>query len=179
MCACNCIPQNCWLSFDLNFPYIFRNNHEYGLTTKIKKQYASIIFYHNDEQKKIAEGTRISHLWVDFIVFHILESRAKEQEIRSKEKIITTIVKASEFFAAEDYHQKYRLQGHKDFSKQLGLKGDLWQTSFVACKLNGFMAGVGGVKGFEEEADNLGLTKEQYKYALKYVTENEGGGLYC
>lgn len=111
--------------------------------------------------------------------FHVLESRAKEQEIRSKEKIITTIVKASEFFAAEDYHQKYRLQGHKDFSKQLGLKGDLWQTSFVACKLNGFMAGVGGVKGFEEEADNLGLTKEQYKYALKYVTENEGGGLYC
>lgn len=88
-------------------------------------------------------------------------------------------MKASEFFPAEDYHQKYRLQGHKDFAKQLGLKGDLLQTSFVACKLNGFMAGVGGVKGFEEEAGNLGLTKEQYKYALKYVTENEGGGLYC
>lgn len=35
---------------------LFWNNHEYGLTTQIKKQYASIIFYHNEEQKKIAEG---------------------------------------------------------------------------------------------------------------------------
>lgn len=35
---------------------LFWNNHEYGLTTRIKKQYASFIFYHNDEQKKIAEG---------------------------------------------------------------------------------------------------------------------------
>lgn len=35
---------------------LFWNNHEYGLTTRIKKQYASIIFYHNDDQKKIAEG---------------------------------------------------------------------------------------------------------------------------
>lgn len=35
---------------------LFWNNHEYGLTTRIKKQYASIIFYHNEEQKKIAEG---------------------------------------------------------------------------------------------------------------------------
>lgn len=37
---------------------LFWNNHEYGLTTRIKKQYASIIFYHNDEQKKIAEGEK-------------------------------------------------------------------------------------------------------------------------
>lgn len=36
--------------------HLFWNNHEYGLTTKIKTQYASIVFYHNDEQKKIAEG---------------------------------------------------------------------------------------------------------------------------
>lgn len=36
--------------------HLFWNNHEYGLTTKIKKQYASIIFYHNEEQKKISEG---------------------------------------------------------------------------------------------------------------------------
>lgn len=42
---------------------LFWNNHEYGLTTRIKKQYASIIFYHNEEQKRIAEGEKqfVSH----------------------------------------------------------------------------------------------------------------------
>jgi peptide-methionine (S)-S-oxide reductase len=64
---------------------LFWNNHEYGLTTRIKTQYASIIFYHNEEQKKIAE-----------------ESRSKEQEIRKPEKIITKIVEASEFYPAEE-----------------------------------------------------------------------------
>lgn len=66
--------------------HLFWNNHEYGLTTRIKKQYASIIFYHNEDQKKIAE-----------------ESRGTEQKQRSKETIITTIVKASEFFPAEEW----------------------------------------------------------------------------
>lgn len=64
---------------------LFWNNHEYGLTTKIKKQYASIIFYHNEEQKKIAEKSRID-----------------EQKIRSNETIITEIVPAGDFYPAEE-----------------------------------------------------------------------------
>jgi peptide-methionine (S)-S-oxide reductase len=55
----------------------------YGLTTKIKKQYASIIFYHNEEQKKIAEQSRID-----------------EQRIRTNETIITEIVPAGIFYPA-------------------------------------------------------------------------------
>ena len=64
---------------------LFWNNHEYGLTTKIKKQYASIIFDHNEEQKQISE-----------------KSRVEEQKIRSTETIITTIVEAGEFYPAEE-----------------------------------------------------------------------------
>jgi len=141
---------------------LFWNNHEYGLTTKIKKQYASIIFYHSEGQKKIAE-----------------ESRKTEQKNRKDEKIITEIVAASEFYAAEDYHQKYRLQGHKDLAKQLGLDSKLLQTSHVAARLNGYLAGVSGVKQFEDEAESLGLNKTQIEYALHYIKENEGGSLYC
>lgn len=33
---------------------LFWNNHEYGLGTKVKRQYQSIIFYKNDKQKRIA-----------------------------------------------------------------------------------------------------------------------------
>ena len=52
-------------------------------------QYRSIIFYYNDEQKKIAE-----------------ESKQKFQKKLSN-KIMTEIIKYPHFYLAEDYHQKY------------------------------------------------------------------------
>jgi peptide methionine sulfoxide reductase msrA/msrB len=57
----------------------------------IGAQYRSAIFYHDDEQKKQAEA-------------------AKEKFNKSgrfKKPIVTEITKASEFYVAEDYHQKY------------------------------------------------------------------------
>lgn len=64
---------------------LFWNNHEYGLATRIKRQYASIIFYHNEEQKTIAEL-----------------SRQEEQIKRSSETIITEIMAAKTFYPAEE-----------------------------------------------------------------------------
>lgn len=64
---------------------LFWNNHEYGLTTRIKRQYASIIFYHNEEQKNIAEL-----------------SKQEEQINRSSETIITEIMAAKTFYPAEE-----------------------------------------------------------------------------
>ncbi len=55
----------------------------------IGEQYRSIIFYHNDAQKKAA-----------------LASKNKEQK-KYKEQIVTEITKATEFYKAEDYHQGY------------------------------------------------------------------------
>lgn len=77
------------------------------------------------------------------------------------------------------YHQKYRLQGHRDLAKTLGLNSKLLQTSHVATRLNGFLVGLGGVQQFQDEVDNLGLDKKQSDYVLKYLKENEGGNLYC
>lgn len=81
--------------------------------------------------------------------------------------------------STSSYHQKYRLQGHKDLAKQIGMNAKLLQTSHVAARLNGYLVGVGGIKQFNEEADSLGLTKKQAEYVLQYVKENEGGGLSC
>lgn len=54
-------------------------------------QYRSTIFYHNDEQKKKA-----------------IESRERLQTSRKyKKEIVTEIVPASEFYEAEEYHQRY------------------------------------------------------------------------
>jgi peptide-methionine (S)-S-oxide reductase len=52
-------------------------------------QYRSAIFYHSDEQKKLAEASKKKHQ-SDF-----------------KDPIVTEITKAAVFYPAEDYHQNY------------------------------------------------------------------------
>lgn len=77
------------------------------------------------------------------------------------------------------YHQKYRLQSHKDLAETLDLTSELLLTSHVAARLNGYLVGVGGIKQFLAEADNLGLNQTQRDYVQHYVEKNEGGGLFC
>ena len=54
-------------------------------------QYRSEIFYHNDEQKQLAESSKA----------------ALDKNKPFKEPIVTQISKATTFYAAEDYHQDY------------------------------------------------------------------------
>lgn len=57
-------------------------------------QYRPSIFYHDEEQKRLAEA-----------------SRAKYEKLKSfKEPLLTPIVAAGEFWPAEDYHQDYHLK---------------------------------------------------------------------
>lgn len=55
------------------------------------QQYRSAIFYHDDEQKRLAEASKL----------------ALAQSGRFKQPIVTTIVPATTFYLAEDYHQHY------------------------------------------------------------------------
>ncbi len=54
-------------------------------------QYRSIIMAHNEEQAELARASR----------------KAMDQSGRFSNKIVTEIVPASEFYRAEEYHQKY------------------------------------------------------------------------
>ena len=63
-------------------------------------QYRSVIYYHSDEQKQLAEGykTKLNdgHAFPD--------------------PVVTEITDAPEFFAAENYHQNYfNLHGHEPY----------------------------------------------------------------
>ncbi len=60
----------------------------------------SAIFYHNEEQKKLALQTK--------------------EQIAAKlgREVFTSILPAAEFYLAEDYHQKYRLQQKRDLMKE-------------------------------------------------------------
>jgi peptide-methionine (S)-S-oxide reductase len=55
------------------------------------EQYRSIIFYHNDEQKKLA----------------IASKEKLETSGKYKNPIVTEIIAAPKFYRAEDYHQQY------------------------------------------------------------------------
>jgi peptide-methionine (S)-S-oxide reductase len=54
-------------------------------------QYRSAIFYHGDEQKRLAEASK----------------KALEESGRFKQPIVTQIVAATAFYPAEEYHQDY------------------------------------------------------------------------
>ncbi|MFW6121120.1 MAG: peptide-methionine (S)-S-oxide reductase, partial [Petrotogales bacterium] len=57
----------------------------------IGSQYRSVIFYHDEKQKEIAEKSK-----------QLLESSKK-----FKKPIATEITEAKTFYRAEEYHQKY------------------------------------------------------------------------
>lgn len=54
-------------------------------------QYRTAIFYHDEEQKRLAEQSK----------------KVLEESGRFKKPIVTEIVPASEFYVAEEYHQDY------------------------------------------------------------------------
>jgi methionine-S-sulfoxide reductase len=54
-------------------------------------QYRTAIFYHNEEQKRLALASK----------------EALEKSGKFKKPIVTEIVRASEFYPGEDYHQEY------------------------------------------------------------------------
>jgi len=57
-------------------------------------QYRSAIFYHDAEQKRLAESSK----------------SALEKSGRFKDKIVTQIAEATKFYAAEAYHQDYYIK---------------------------------------------------------------------
>ncbi len=60
----------------------------------VGRQYRSAIFYHNEEQRRLAEESK----------------KALEESKRFSGPIYTEIVPATEFYPAEEYHQKYHLK---------------------------------------------------------------------
>ena len=60
-----------------------------------KTQYKSIIFYHDERQRKLAEVSK------------------EKQQRKSKGEITTEIRPAKDFYLAEEYHQKYLKKNNK------------------------------------------------------------------
>ncbi|KPI97269.1 Peptide methionine sulfoxide reductase [Papilio xuthus] len=145
---------------------MFWANHEYGLTTKLKRQ-GSVPHRKKTETFVVRPSVCAA------------ESSYKQMQVTCNGQLRTEIAPAGIFYPAEDYHQKYRLQGHKDLCRSIGLDSTKLQTSHLAARLNGYLVGVGGKTQFEKEVAQLGLSEKQAEYVRRELERNEGGGLAC
>ena len=101
------------------------------------KQYMSIVFYHNSEQRELAMETK------------------QREEASSGRQVYTEIIPFSEFYLAEDYHQKYHLQQVPELMEELAAIypnfADFIDSTAVA-RINGY---VGGHVTFQELQEQL------------------------
>jgi peptide-methionine (S)-S-oxide reductase len=124
------------------------------------RQYASIIFAHNDEQRRLAE-----------------ESRARVAKERGG-TIHTEIVPYKGFTLAEDYHQKHALRQFAAFQEELQriypAPGKFIASTAVA-RVNGYLGGEGSYEALLREKDGLGLSSERKEELFRLVQLHKGG----
>ena len=106
-------------------------------------QYKAVVFAHDEEQKRLAE-----------------ESRARVAEKIGK-TVHTEVLPYGRFYAAEDYHQKYYLRGHRQilrqFQQHYPRAADL-MNSTAAARVNGYIGGYGTAAAYKADIDRLGLS---------------------
>ena len=127
------------------------------------RQYASIIFYHTEEQRKLAEETKA-------LMMRNLHGT-----------VYTEIVPYSGFTFAENYHQKHSLQQYPEFMEELRRiypsPGD-FVASTAAARLNGYLGGEGSCEALIQDLDSLGLSPAG-KQALTELVQRHTGGHAC
>jgi peptide-methionine (S)-S-oxide reductase len=103
----------------------------------------SIIFFHNEEQRRLAVET--------------MDHEAAGRKV----KIHTEIVPYTEFYPAEAYHQKYSLRRESDLMKEFHAmypNDDDFMNSTAAARLNGYLDGYGALEVIQSELDSYGLS---------------------
>jgi len=127
------------------------------------RQYASIIFYHNDAQRRLAEESR--------------------ERVASglHSTVYTEIVPYSGFTLAEDYHQKHSLRQYPEFMQNLQRiysSNREFVDSTAAARLNGYLGGEGSYETLAQELDDLGLSSAR-KVALQEIVRRRTGSAAC
>ena len=103
----------------------------------------SIIFYHDEEQRNMAVASK------------------EREEARLGRKIFTEIRPFSEFYLAEDYHQKYYLRQRMDLMKEFSAifpDSHDFVYSTAAARVNGYCGGYGTPASLQKNLERLGLS---------------------
>jgi peptide-methionine (S)-S-oxide reductase len=132
---------------------IFWSSHD-PTTRSWSRQYRAAIFYHNDSQKKLA-----------------LETSAHLQATLTG-KIMTDIIPFTEFFLAEEYHQKHALQHSYEYLQEFKAMYPLFQdiiSSTAAARINGYLGGYGTLDNLQEELHSYGLSVQANEHLFDFV----------
>jgi peptide-methionine (S)-S-oxide reductase len=122
------------------------------------RQYASVIFYHDEQQKRLATETK------------------DREAARYGNEVYTEVRPFSEFYLAEGYHQKYRLQQVPEFMEAFqAIYPDEkdFLNSTAAARVNGLAGGHGTLATLQAEIDSLGLSQEESARLLETLTALE------
>jgi peptide-methionine (S)-S-oxide reductase len=132
---------------------VFWNYHN-PFDRPISKQYASFIFYNNEEQRNLAYASR----------------EKLEKEIGKK--IHTQVELNTGFYLAEGYHQKYYLQQVRvlmeEFKKMYPNTLD-FINSTQAARVNGYIRGYGSTVDLQAELPKLNLYQRASQRLLEIV----------
>ncbi len=138
---------------------VFWGSHRADVNTA-SCQYKSVIFYHNEEQRRLAEEIKV-------------------REEGEKGIIFTEIVPFSNFYLAEDYHQKWSLRQVEEITAEYKAiypdAGDFINSTAVT-RVNGYIDGHGELEDLHEELDSLGLSDAGKEMLLEYYLRRSNYG---
>ena len=118
------------------------------------RQYRAAVFFQTETQKKIAMETRL------------------REALQTKSEIFTEILPATEFYLAEDYHQKYYLQQDRLLTREFQAIYPRFKDvvdSTAAARVNGYLGGYGRRENADEDLISLGLSPEANKRLAKIL----------
>jgi len=117
-------------------------------------QYKAAVFYHDDEQRRLAEEARE---WL---------------AAKLKKPVSTEVISLSRFYPAEAYHQKYYLRQNKRLLKDLQRyhpQDAELMNSTAAARVNGYLGRFGTAEGLKAEIDRLGLSEDARREMLDTI----------
>jgi peptide-methionine (S)-S-oxide reductase len=136
---------------------VFWNSHD--PTVSEPRQYMSLIFYHNEAQKKAAFKSKIL------------------EEARIKNPLVTEIRPAGAFYLAEDYHQKYGLRMERSLVKEFSVMypaKEGFVNSTAAARINGYLDGYGSLADLQGDLPGLGLSRVARDRLIRVVSQRPG-----
>ena len=137
---------------------VFWNSHD-ATAFAYSRQYQSIIFFHNEEQQRLATQSK------------------QQEEAKLGSKITTEIIPYIAFYPAEDYHQKYYLRQipelMADFKAMYPDAADFGDST-AAARINGYIGGYGTAGTLQKELASYGLSPDGNKILLKYAPKGVG-----
>jgi len=117
-----------------------------------KRQYTSAVFYHDPAQEKLARAAKV------------------ELELEKGTPSYTVLYPYTQFYLAENRHQKYKLQRQQKLLQEFEAMHPDFEAiinATAAARVNGYLGGYGSIETLEEEIGEFGLSPTGQRLLLQ------------